>query len=481
MSSSFFQKLGRAGHLKSAEESGTPSPSPSVSAAESVTGSPAPSSSGTGTIPVRRDVRFKTVKVSRQIQRSSPTPSDSYPSGKSYQLDILKRLNKRKKDRIAKSEKPEGEKKPTKVKREQKRRGSKAFSKAKSNKHITSDDEESEEEEEEEEEEEQERRDEDDDRSDNEEKQNSQKRMKPVDELVDESREILESSAFSKHEEVPKVLQSADVVTVDTPGYESYFPYEDQDSLYIELKYPAFPAVTERFNLLIPIKEDYDPLAEVQNIMKIVAQFFLTKEDGILIFTADLQDCIIRRIKRAIKRKSLYGLKTAIDEYNAIVEQFYDDGNEKIYRELIIKNLRNRSNMATVAHEILSHIYSRIVSPQVKELRKYTAFSNNVYGELLPAFVSRIFKELELSSHQVFFDLGSGVGNCVLQAALETGCESYGCEIMENAAELADRQAVEFHERLKLWGIKAGSVKLITGDFLKIEEIGEILKKTNLV
>ncbi|KAK9353111.1 histone methylation DOT1 [Lipomyces doorenjongii] len=137
--------------------------------------------------------------------------------------------------------------------------------------------------------------------------------------------------------------------------------------------------------------------------------------------------------------------------------------------------------MATVAHEILSHIYSRIVSPQVKELRKYTAFSNNVYGELLPAFVSRIFNELELSSHQVFFDLGSGVGNCVLQAALETGCESYGCEIMENAAELADKQAVEFQERLKLWGIKAGSVKLITGDFLKIEEIGEILKKTNLV
>ncbi|KAK9487898.1 S-adenosyl-L-methionine-dependent methyltransferase [Lipomyces starkeyi] len=259
------------------------------------------------------------------------------------------------------------------------------------------------------------------------------------------------------------------------------FPIEDQDSLYIELKYPAFPAVTERFNLVMPVKEDYDPLTEAQNVMKIVAQFFLPEEDGIQIFTADLQDCIIRRIKRAIKRKSLYALKTAVDEYNAIVEQFYDDGNEEIYRELIIKNLRKKANMTTVAHEILSHIYSRIVSPQVRELRKYTAFSNNVYGELLPAFVSRIFKELELSSHQVFFDLGSGVGNCVLQAALETGCESYGCEIMENAAELADKQAVEFQERLKLWGIKAGSVKLITGDFLKLEEIGEILKKTNLV
>ncbi|KAJ8103310.1 histone methylation DOT1 [Lipomyces tetrasporus] len=137
--------------------------------------------------------------------------------------------------------------------------------------------------------------------------------------------------------------------------------------------------------------------------------------------------------------------------------------------------------MATVAHEILSHIYSRIVSPYVKELRKYTAFSNNVYGELLPKFVSRIFKELELRSDQVFVDLGSGVGNCVLQAALETGCESYGCEMMENAAELADKQAVEFQERLKLWGIKAGLVKLITGDFLKSEEIGEVLQKTDLL
>ncbi|KAK9321430.1 histone methylation DOT1 [Lipomyces orientalis] len=137
--------------------------------------------------------------------------------------------------------------------------------------------------------------------------------------------------------------------------------------------------------------------------------------------------------------------------------------------------------MATVAHEILGHIYSRIVSPHVNELRKYTAFSNNVYGELLPKFVSRIFKELELSSDQVFVDLGSGVGNCVLQAALEIGCESYGCEMMEIAAELADKQAVEFQERLKLWGIKAGLVRLITGDFLKSDEIGEVLQKTDLL
>ncbi|KAK9368272.1 histone methylation protein DOT1-domain-containing protein [Lipomyces kononenkoae] len=485
MSSSFFQKLGRTSTIMSAEESRTSSPTPSASAGESGSGSPVHSTSGTGTgtaTPVRRDVRFKTVKVSRQIQRSSPAPSE-YASGKSYQLDILKRLNKRKKDRVSKPDKPEVEKKP-KGTRDKPKRGSRAPSKAKSSEFVMSDDEESEEEVEEEEEEEEEPVEEvlpdgSDDGSADEEK-NSDKRPKPNDRPVDEDREILDDAVFSKHSDAPTILQSADVVTADSPGYEPYFPNEEGGT-YIELRYPAMPAVTERFNLLMPRQEDYDPLIEVQHIMQIVAQFFLPEDEGIKIFTADMQDCIIRRIKRAIKRKSLYALKTAVDEYNAIVEQFYDDGNEDIYRQLIISNLRNRSNMATVAHEILSHIYSRIVSPHVKELRKYTAFSNNVYGELLPAFASKLFREVELTSSQVFLDLGSGVGNCVLQAALEVGCESYGCEMMDNAAKLADKQAIEFKQRLKLWGIKTGSVKLITGDFLKSEEIGEILKRTDFL
>lgn len=42
-----------------------------------------------------------------------------------------------------------------------------------------------------------------------------------------------------------------------------------------------------------------------------------------------------------------------------------------------------------------------------------------------------------MNQQNVFLDLGSGVGNCVIQAALEYQCKySASCEIMKKANEL---------------------------------------------
>jgi H3 lysine-79-specific histone-lysine N-methyltransferase len=114
-------------------------------------------------------------------------------------------------------------------------------------------------------------------------------------------------------------------------------------------------------------------------------------------------------------------------------------------------------------------------------LKKYENGSDNVYGELLPRFISKIFRDTKLKSDQVFVDLGSGVGNVVLQAALEVGCESWGCEMMENACELAERQEKEFTARCRLWGLAIGDLKLERGDFLKNQNIAKILKKADVV
>ena len=77
------------------------------------------------------------------------------------------------------------------------------------------------------------------------------------------------------------------------------------------------------------------------------------------------------------------------------------------------------------------------------------AFSSNVYGELLPPFLSMVFSNAELGPGDLFIDLGSGVGNCVLQAAVECGCTCHGVEIMTNASDLAVEQARELIERSK--------------------------------
>lgn len=86
-----------------------------------------------------------------------------------------------------------------------------------------------------------------------------------------------------------------------------------------------------------------------------------------------------------------------------------------------------------------------------------------------------------MASKQVMVDLGSGVGNVVLQAALEVGCESYGCEMMENACNLAEAQQKEFDARCILWGIKPGKVQLERGDFRKNTVIYEALKRADVV
>jgi len=69
----------------------------------------------------------------------------------------------------------------------------------------------------------------------------------------------------------------------------------------------------------------------------------------------------------------------------------------------------------------------------------------------------------------------------VLQAALEIGCESYGCEKQDNPALLAELQQQEFPERCRMWGIKPGKIRLIHGDFLATPEVDDILKRADLV
>jgi hypothetical protein len=89
---------------------------------------------------------------------------------------------------------------------------------------------------------------------------------------------------------------------------------------------------------------------------------------------------------------------------------------------------------------IMEEVYQRSVGPDVDETKKYKSFSSETYGELNPmyvvfihgcgsmlvwlkcvsrSFVSDIIHRLGLGPGKVFLDLGSGVGNCVLQAALQ--------------------------------------------------------------
>src|SRR5205814_8075506 len=126
---------------------------------------------------------------------------------------------------------------------------------------------------------------------------------------------------------------------------------------------------------------------------------------------------IIRKLRRALSRRSGQEYRDGVSSYNEIIKNYRDDGT-------ISKNLDAVHILPLpVVERILTQTYARTGSLQVNALKKDEYGTDNVYGELLPRFISKIFRDINLKSDQVFVDLGSGVGNVVLQAALEDGCE----------------------------------------------------------
>lgn len=181
------------------------------------------------------------------------------------------------------------------------------------------------------------------------------------------------------------------------------------------------------------------------------------------------------RLTRAINRQNQLDYRAAILEFNSIIHKARSDGTITTVLD------ETKTIPLFLVERILNQTYVRTVSPQVEKLRSYAAFSDKTYGEILPPFSSQIFRDTGLDSSSVFFDMGSGVGNVVLQAALETGCESHGIEVMANPCDLARAQAEEFPARCRLWGLKAGSVSLQQGDFLKDSRISRILQRADVV
>lgn len=131
---------------------------------------------------------------------------------------------------------------------------------------------------------------------------------------------------------------------------------------------------------------------------------------------------------------------------------------------------------------IQDQVYARVVGPRVEELGRYQAFSDNVYGELLPRFMSEIAQLTNLGPKKVFVDLGSGVGNLLIQTSLQTGAEAYGCEMMPIPASLASQQIEEAQLRWSAWGLRGSeSVEAWTGDFGEHPGVRDILKRADVV
>lgn len=226
---------------------------------------------------------------------------------------------------------------------------------------------------------------------------------------------------------------------------------------------------------LVHGREKIDAVEASIRVVQLVADNYLTDEQAEPLTNPK---GIIRRLQKTSNKniQDIQGFKDAIQDYNKFITTMVEDG-------IIQDNLENRHELPrNLVDFILDQVYDRTVAPKVELLSKYENGTDSVYGELLHPFISKILiDEAKMAANQVFVDLGSGVGNVVLQAALEIGCESWGCEMMENACNLAEAQEEEFHARCILWGLQPGKVQLERGDFRKNSRIHKALQRADVV
>lgn len=321
----------------------------------------------------------------------------------------------------------------------------------------------------------------------------SRKRIKTcIETEPDLTRQIRCQKAFLENNDTSfPMIHAADIASVDNSSKFVAAFGESTGCAEIELQYPSasrkerYLSLSQssrvsviltafRFQLVTPRENDeFRPLEDIKEVIESVALNYLPPEES----ENSMNDSIgyPRRLKRAIQRQSEKDFREVIKEWNDTLTKLRRDGT-------ISRMLDSLHNLGLpLIERVLTQTYSRTVSPRVGTLRQYENGTDNVYGELLPRFISKIFKDTSMKSNHLFIDLGSGVGNVVLQAALEIGCQSWGCEMMDNACDLAELQEKEFKARCRLWGLAAGDIHLERGDFLKNAAIGSVLQNADVV
>ncbi|KAM0755502.1 DOT1-domain-containing protein [Meredithblackwellia eburnea MCA 4105] len=295
----------------------------------------------------------------------------------------------------------------------------------------------------------------------------------------------------------------------------------------VTLEYPAVNA-SERFALLMPKDggNEYDPIEDVMNTIRFILDFFLTPSQALSLFghvagsnssfsaflsappsrsatpstptestipnatttatatsnaasvspAAPPLPPLMRTLEKAKSKRDGPTFLSTIARFNSSLLALKSTG-------AIADNIKH--NMKGVPDKLWTHVtaqaYARAVGPEVEGLAKYEAFSSNTYGELLPKFVGEICGLTGLGPDSVFVDLGSGVGNCVVQAALATGCEAWGFENMAHASHLARIQVAEAEGRFRMWGLSSGQMKVVEADFCKTPEVNRVLQRADVV
>ncbi|ORY34276.1 S-adenosyl-L-methionine-dependent methyltransferase [Naematelia encephala] len=302
--------------------------------------------------------------------------------------------------------------------------------------------------------------------------------------------------------------------------YMAYFPqegFENGDTLpSVELQHPA-KGCRERFVLLqATMPREYEPVHELRKVLQMIFDHYIPAKHrdkfGYLLPThldhpsrmaSPRPDAVITpppdgptetigdALRKALapNRRDGPGLIKAMDRFNAAMVGIQEDGSMDAHLSTKQLTRAEWSKLVDVVHE---QAYSRAVGPYSHELEHHPKHPDEVakaitdiedsYGELRHDFMTKIIEQTGLGPDSVFVDLGSGVGNCVVQAALQAGCKSYGFELLPVPAHCARVQLAEARRRWAMWYLDGNSnTAVYEGDFRDHSKVHRLLEKADVV
>ena len=147
-----------------------------------------------------------------------------------------------------------------------------------------------------------------------------------------------------------------------------------------------YPANAEIYPMVVPLKDDYDPINDILQTMKIIGKFRLHLLAGEEIVPLEYSDVlgtfktgIIKMVKRAVRNQDIQSFRKNVDSYNRGIVRLRENG-------VFYKSMHYLSPAALpVIEHIMEQSYARIVATQTNELRKYE-------GIYISKEYNRIFK-----------------------------------------------------------------------------------------
>ncbi|XP_067001599.2 histone-lysine N-methyltransferase, H3 lysine-79 specific [Anabrus simplex] len=172
--------------------------------------------------------------------------------------------------------------------------------------------------------------------------------------------------------------------------------------------------------------------------------------------------------------RSYESMKNLCDRYNRAIDSIV-----QLEKGTSLPAQRsNKHPSRGLLRHILQQVYNQaVVDPE--KLNQYEPFSPEVYGETSYDLVCQMIDQIEITKDDIFVDLGSGVGQVVLQMAAATPCKiCFGVERAEVPSKYAEAMNFHFRKWMRWYGKKYSDYRLIKGDFLNDEHREKIVSAT---